>query len=70
MKKCDRSVRVMLKRKKESSVLQFGVYDRAMGAIRIRDSSNDMEIAPSISPARLTRSMRRNIKKQSVAEIV
>lgn len=45
-------------------------YDQTTGVIRIVDTSVDSGIAPSISPIRLNRSLRRNIKKPISAKNV
>ena len=45
-------------------------YDNAMGIIRIIDTSVDASIAPSISPIKLNRSLRRDIKKTVIAKNV
>lgn len=70
MKKSYYSLRAMAPKRKSIHTHQASMYDHSMGAIRVRDSADGLEIAPSFSPAKLTRSMRRNIKKQGIAEIV
>ena len=45
-------------------------YDQSMGIIRIMDHSFSSNTAPSLSPIKLNRAMRRNIKKPAIAKNV
>ena len=58
---------VRIKRKRSSNIAQvrpsITTYDHAMGVIRIIDTTIDSNLAPSISPVSLTRSLKRDIKK-------
>ena len=47
----------------EAVFLVEAVYDQSVGVIRISDNSIDSKVAPSLSPIKLNRTLRRNIKK-------
>lgn len=46
------------------------IYDADIGVIRIIDTSVDSNAPPSLSPIKLNRSLRRNIKKPVLAKNV
>lgn len=47
----------------ETMLFVEAVYDHSSGVIRIIDDSIDSRVAPSLSPIKLNRTLRRNIKK-------
>lgn len=54
----------------KKSNFSITTYDQNAGVIRIIDTSVDADVSPSISPIKLNRSLRRNIKKPISAKNV
>lgn len=63
-------IRKTTKNHTQKSNFSITTYDQTIGVIRIIDTSVDSDVAPSISPIKLNRSLRRNIKKPISAKNV
>lgn len=63
-----------VKRKKRSEQFKKNIvlttYDKSIGVIRIIDNSVDSNAPTSVSPLKLNRALRRNIKKPLIAKNV